>query len=125
MIEFESTGSFGKTESFLAKMAQDNVRAALERGGRAGVQALSAATPVESGATAASWSFEIVSSGRSQSITWTNSNIESGVPIAVILQYGHGTGTGGYVQGRDYINPAMKPIFDRIADDVWKAVTSA
>lgn len=125
MISFENTGSFGKTESFLARMTQDDIRRRLEAGGKMGVQALSAATPIDSGQTASSWSYEISGSRGELSITWTNSHVEDGVPIAIILQYGHGTGTGGYVQGRDYINPAMKPIFDRIADDVWKAVTSA
>ena len=90
-----------------------------------GVNALSAMTPKDSGQTASSWGYLISSSRSSWTISWTNTSVNQGVNIAVILQYGHGTGTGGYVQGIDYINPAIRPIFDRIADDVWKAVTSA
>jgi len=90
-----------------------------------GVNALASATPIDSGLTAASWSYEIEQSGDSVSIRWVNNNIEDNVNVAVILQYGHGTGTGGYVSGYDYINPAIQPIFDQIADDVWKRVTLA
>jgi hypothetical protein len=93
--------------------------------GKAGVQALASATPVESGLTAESWDYKVLNTASSFSITWTNSHVVDGRPIAILLQYGHGTGTGGYVEGRDYINPALKPIFDRLADEVWKAVTSA
>ena len=89
-----------------------------------GVSALESATPVDSGLTASSWDYEIHQSRNSAKIVWTNSNINQGVPIAIILQYGHGTRNGGYVQGRDYINPAIKPVFDRIAEGVWKEVTS-
>jgi len=89
------------------------------------VTALAAATPVESGETAKAWSYKIVKQGRSHSIEWHNSHVEGGSPIAILLQYGHGTGTGGYVQGRDFINPAIQPIFDQIAADIWKVVTSA
>ena len=89
----------------------------------ASFSALRSATPVDSGETAASWDYEIEMNGDKKAIYWTNSNINDGVPIAVILQYGHGTGTGGYVQGRDYINPTMQTIFDQIADDAWKEVT--
>lgn len=88
-----------------------------------GVDALANATPVESGLTAQSWYFEVESGGGSHRITWKNRNVNQGVPIAIILQYGHGTGTGGYVAGRDYINPAIRPAFDKIADAVWKEVT--
>lgn len=125
MIIFESSGSFNKTESFLTKMSRGDVFQALEAYAQEGVRALSAATPIDSGATAASWAYQVQRSKGSYSITWTNGNVVNGAPIAIMLQYGHGTGTGGYVQGRDYINPAMKPVFDRIADKVWKAVTSA
>ena len=90
-----------------------------------GVAALQANTPVDSGATAASWDYRILATSRGLSIVWTNSNDAGGTPVAILLQYGHGTGTGGYVVGRDYINPAIKPVFDRIANDVWKVVTSA
>lgn len=125
MITFESTGSFNKTESFLTQMSKGDIFQALEKYAQQGVSALSAATPVDSGATAMSWGYEIQKSRGSYSITWTNTNVVNGAPIAIMLQYGHGTGTGGYVRGRDYINPAMKPVFDRIAEQVWKAVTSA
>jgi hypothetical protein len=106
-------------------MSRGDIFRSLEQYAQEGVDALSAATPVDSNLTATSWGYEIKRSGRSYSITWTNTNIVNGTPIAILLQYGHGTGTGGYVRGRDYINPALKPIFDKIADNVWKAVTSA
>ena len=91
--------------------------------GRAGVAALSSATPVDSGETAASWYYEITNKNNTITISFHNSNIQNGVPIAILLQYGHGTGTGGWVQGRDYINPAIQPIFDQIAEYAWKEVT--
>lgn len=125
MIRLESTGSFKKTEKALSKMSRGDMYRNLDRLAKRGVSALAAATPVESGQTAASWGYEIKKSRTGASITWTNSHVESGAPIAILLQYGHGTGTGGYVQGRNYINPAIKPVFDQIANEVWKAVTSA
>lgn len=90
-----------------------------------GVEALASSTPVDSGKTADSWSYEIVGKKTSASIIWNNSNVNNGVPIAIILNYGHGTGTGGYVAGREYISPAIQPIFDKIADDAWREVTNA
>ena len=126
MISIKSSGDFKKTESFLAKMKeQGRIMAVLERHGREGVAALAAVTPLDSGATASSWGYEVKRESGSYSITWTNSNLAGGAPVAILLQYGHGTGTGGYVAGRDYINPAIRPIFDRIAEQVWKEVTSA
>lgn len=125
MIRFESSGNFRNTEKFLKELNKAEMYKSLDRFAREGVSALASATPFDSGQTAASWEYEITISGKSCVITWSNSHVDNGVPIAIILQYGHGTGTGGYVSGRDYINPAMKPIFDRIADNVWKAVTSA
>lgn len=125
MIKFESKGDFKRTEGWLQKLVKGDIYSALERHGRAGVAALRSATPVDSGATAASWSYQIERSRGSWSITWTNGHLAAGVPVAILLQYGHGTGTGGYVQGQDFINPAIKPVFDKIAQDVWKAVTSA
>lgn len=95
----------------------------LDRYGREGVAALASATPVDSGLTANSWSYEIVRANGTVTINFKNSNIQNGVPIAIILQLGHATGTGGWVQGRDYINPAVRPIFDRIANDAWREVT--
>lgn len=123
MLSIESPGSFSKTDSFLKKMSSFNARPILERYGNLGVAALSRNTPSESGLTAASWYYDITQSGTTLTITWHNSNLVNGVPIAVLIQYGHGTGTGGYVTGRDYINPAIQPIFDMIADEIWKEVT--
>ena len=125
MITFEQSGSFNNTEAFLKRVSKSHLSGILDGFGQEGVSALSAATPVESGLAAHSWGYKVVQSRSGFSITWTNSDTESGFPVAVMLQYGYATGTGGYVQGRDYINPAMKPIFDKIADKVWKAVTSA
>lgn len=125
MITIQSKGSFNKTESFLKEMSKRSIYKDLDKLARKGVSALESATPEESGLTATSWDYEITSSRGSYSIVWTNDNIVDGVPVAILLQYGHGTGTGGYVQGQDFINPAIKPIFDQIAQDVWKAVTNA
>lgn len=124
-VKFEVSGGFTKTERFLNRMKRREYLNVLDEFGRDGVQALRNATPVDSGATAEAWDYEIKRTRNCTEIVWTNSNINDGVPIAVILQYGHGTGTGGYVQGRDYINPAIRPIFDKIAEKAWKVVTSA
>lgn len=123
MVVFKHRGSFNNTEKFLKGATKINYRQILESYGREGVNALASATPVDSGVTANSWDYEVTIGKGSYSIAWTNSNVRDGVPIAIILQYGHGTGTGGYVQGRDYINPAIKPIFDKIAKSVWREVT--
>lgn len=123
MISFETKGDFSKTEAFLKRIGGGDIFQTLDRFGREGVSALAAATPMDTGLTATSWDYTIVRSRGSYSIVWTNSHVNNGTPIAVLLQYGHATGTGGYVQGRDYINPAIKPIFDRIANEAWKAVT--
>lgn len=122
MIVLTQSGNFNNTERFLEGAKKLNIKRILESYGREGVRALASATPVDSGLTADSWGFNVVVSKGSFSITWTNSNVVKGVPIAIILQYGHGTGTGGYVQGRDYINPAIQPIFQKIADSVWLEV---
>lgn len=124
-VKFEVSGGFTKTERFLNCMKRREYLNVLDEFGRDGVQALRNATPVDSGATAEAWDYEIKRTRNYTEIVWTNSNINDGVPIAVILQYGHGTGTGGYVQGRDYINPAIRPVFDKIAEKAWKVVTSA
>lgn len=125
-ISFESTGSFDKTESFLQKMLHTGeIYRSLERYADMGVRALAEMTPSESGRTAAAWGYRIERSRGSYAIIWTNDHMVDGVPLAIMLQYGHGTGTGGYVAGRDYINPAIKPIFDKIADEMWRVVTSA
>lgn len=125
MIRVTSSGSFKKTEAFLNKMSRGDIYSSIVSGAEAGVRALAQATPLESGLASDSWGYEIERSGRAVTIKWTNTDVENGFPVAIMLQLGYGTGTGGYVQGRDYINPAMKPIFDKISADVWKAVTSA
>lgn len=124
MIAFKQRGNFKKVEKFLTRNQRMEYRKILDKYGREGVAALKSATPADSGETAGSWDYEVKIFRNSFSIMWTNSNIVNGVPIAVILQYGHATRNGGYVQGRDYINPALKPIFDRLADEAWREVTS-
>lgn len=109
-------------EAFLAKLNSPNLYSVLSKYGAIGVNALSNATPVETGDTASSWYYEIVQRKNYFSIRWYNSHVDEGRPIAILLQYGHGTGTGGYVEGRDYINPAMRPIFDAMVNDFWKEV---
>lgn len=125
MFSISSSGSTKNTETFLKEMQKQQMFKNLERYGQEGVNALASATPVESGLTAASWRYEIEQKRDSYTISWYNSHVVNGVPIAIILQYGHGTGTGGFVSGRDYINPTLAPIFDKIADKVWKAVSAA
>jgi len=123
MISFRQKGDFSKLTRFLEK-AKNVVRIGdLDKYGREGVAALASATPVDSGLTASSWYYEIENKNGSAKILFNNSNIQNGVPIAIILQYGHGTGSGGWVQGRDYINPAIRPIFDKIAENAWREVT--
>lgn len=123
MIEFRQKGDFSKLTRYLERVKEVAKIGTLDKYGQAGVAALASATPVDSGLTAGSWYYEIKHQNGSASITFNNSNINKGVPIAIILQYGHGTRNGGWVQGRDYINPAIQPIFDKIADDAWKEVT--
>lgn len=123
MITFVHHGDFKHTERFLKGASREDYLKVLDKYGREGVAALSAASPVDSGLTSESWDYEIQNGNGSYRIVWTNSNINDGVPIAVIIQYGHGTGTGGYVEGRDYINPAMKSVFDKMADEAWREVT--
>ena len=122
MFSLTTSGDWRKTETRLASIKKLKVQAILSKYGQIGVGALASATPLDSGKTAASWGYEISMSGNSATITWNNSNQNAGVNIAVILQYGHGTGTGGYVAGRDYINPAMRPVFDKITEDVWREI---
>lgn len=124
MIRFKHKGDFKHTERLFKKAAERSYLNILKKYGQAGVDALSSATPKDSGETAAAWSYEITKTAGGYSIFWTNSNINKGVNIALILQYGHGTGTGGYVKGIDYINPAIRPIFGQIADEAWKEVMS-
>lgn len=125
-VSFSSKGSFKNLDKFLATMTrQKSIYSKLDGLAQKGVAALEAATPVDSGLAARSWSYEIKVTPTACYIYWTNSDIENGYPVAVMIQYGHGTGTGGYVHGIDYINPAMRPIFNSIADAAWKVVTSA
>jgi hypothetical protein len=123
MIKFRHKGDFSKATRFMEK-AKSAVRLSqFDKYGREGVAALASATPVESGLTASSWYYEVEFASSYISINFKNSHVNKGVPIAVILQYGHGTGTGGWVNGRDYINPAIQPVFDRIANEAWREVT--
>ena len=123
LITFKHKGDFSNLTRFLERAKEAVHMGDLDKYGRAGVEALASATPVDSGETANSWYYEITNSNGSAKITFNNSNIQNGVPIAIILQYGHGTGTGGWVEGRDYINPAIQPIFDEIANNAWREVT--
>lgn len=122
MIKITHDGNFKKSEHFLNGIINKLYLRSLDKYGQEGVEALSAATPRDSGKTAESWSYEIHYSKDLISITWINSNTNKGVNIAVLIQYGHGTRNGGYVKGRDFINPAIRPVFDKIADSVWKEV---
>lgn len=123
MVTFRQKGDFSKATRFLERVKEAVGFGLLDKYGQKGVAALSAATPVDSGETAASWDYEIVNQKGSARITFTNSHIVKGVPIAIILQYGHGTRNGGWVEGRDYINPTIQPIFDELAEKAWKEVT--
>ena len=125
MISFRQKGDFSKVTRYLEKASKSARLSILDKYGKEGVAALSSATPIDSGKTASSWGYEIKNSRGSASISFTNSNINNGVPIAIILQYGHGTGTGGWVEGRDYINPAIQPVFDRLANEAWREVSNA
>lgn len=124
MISFRQKGDFSKLNKYFEKLRETAKIGVLDKYGQAGVAALASATPTETGLTASSWYYEIKRQNGSVSIEFKNSNVNKGVPIAIILQYGHSTGTGGWVEGRDYINPAIQPIFDQLTADAWKEVTS-
>lgn len=124
MIEIRLSGSFDQIDEYFRKLQSGGMYDGLEPLAREGVAALASATPIESGLAAASWDYTIERTKSSCKITWVNTDIESGFPVAIMLQYGYATGTGGYVEGRDYINPAIQPIFDAISDKVWQAVTT-
>lgn len=124
MIRFSHKGDFSKTSKFLGRAKTAVRRNILDRYGKAGVAALASATPVESGLTASSWAYKVDITLQSAKIEFYNTHINDGINIAIILQYGHGTGNGGWVEGRDYINPVIQPIFDQITEEVWKEVTS-
>ena len=123
MITFRQQGDFSKLTRYFERVKEAVKLGYLDKYGQAGVDALASATPLDSGKTASSWYYEVQHGGGTASINFYNSNVNKGVPIAIILQYGHGTGTGGWVQGRDYINPAIQPIFDKIANEAWREVT--
>lgn len=125
MLDITVSGSFSKTDKFLLAISRGEQYRSLERFAQEGVRVLQSATPVDSGLAARSWGYKIERSRGGAKITWTNSDTENGFPVAIMLQYGHGTGSGGYVQGRDYINPALRPVFDKIANEVWRVVTSS
>lgn len=123
MISFRQKGDFSKLNRYFERVKETAKIGVLDKYGRAGVSALSSATPIDTGKTAASWYYEIKRQNGCVSLEFFNSNVNKGVPIAIILQYGHGTGTGGWVEGRDYINPAIQPIFDQLAKEAWEEVT--
>lgn len=123
-IIIKHRGSFRNTERLFQKLDRFEISNILEKYGKMGVDALSAATPVNSGETSNSWDYTVEKQNSGYTIVWTNSNVNNGVNIALILQTGHGTGTGGYVRGKDYINPALRPIFDALAEEAWQEVTN-
>lgn len=123
MITIESQGDWKLTRNWFDRMTKLDLALIMNQFGKEGVSALAAATPSKSGLTSKSWNYEVTRKGNNWKITWTNSNVNKGANIAVLIQYGHGTRNGGYVVGRDYINPAIRPIFDKIADKAWKEVT--
>lgn len=125
MFKLTVKGDYKKSETFLQKIKRPDYRRALEKYGEAGVVALSVSTPIDTGLTSTMWSYEVKKISGGYEVVWTNSHIINGVNIAVILQYGHGTRNGGYVRGRDYINPAMRPIFDQLAQEAWEEVTKS
>lgn len=125
MISFEVKGSLSKTEAYLRRVSTGDHYRVLQQLAERGRAALANATPVDTGETANSWVVDVRKNGRKWEIVWRNTHVVNGQPIAILLQYGHGTGTGGYVQGQDYINPAIQPIFDQISEAVWREVNRA
>lgn len=123
MVTFRQKGDFSKLTRFLERAKEAVHIGTLDKYGREGVATLASVTPIDSGLTASSWYYTIEQKDGSARINFLNSNIQNGVPIAIILQYGHATGTGGWVEGRDYINPAIQPLFEKITNEAWKEVT--
>ena len=123
MITIESQGEWKLTRNWFDRMTKLDLALIMNQFGKEGVSALAAATPSRSGLTSKSWNYEVTRKGNNWKITWTNSNVNKGANIAILIQYGHGTRNGGYVVGRDYINPAIRPVFDKIAQKAWKEVT--
>lgn len=124
MISVTHKGSFKNIESFFKRAPKVDIRSILEKYAKRGVDALSANTPQDTGLTANSWGYDIHQSNGDYTITWTNTNVVSGIPVAILLQYGHATKNGGFVQGVDFINPALKPLFDDLSKDLWEEVKS-
>ena len=124
MIKFRHKGDFSKSKRYLEKVKGAVGLSSFDKYGREGVAALASATPVESGTTANSWYYKVENTKGRLALSFHNSNIQNGVLIAIIIQYGHGTGTGGWVEGRDYINPAIQPIFDAMVNNIWREVTT-
>lgn len=124
MISFRQKGDLSKATRFLQRTFENANKLNLDKYGKEGVAALSSATPTDTGKTASSWDYKIEKKKGSTKITFINTNIQNGVPIALIIQYGHGTRNGGYVAGRDYINPAIQPVFDKMAKEIWREVTN-
>lgn len=122
MISFQSSGSFKKSDKWLARLLKIDVKSQLEKYGQEGVDALSRETPKDTGLAASSWSYDVVKTSTGYELVWYNDNVENGARVVLLIQYGHGTTSGSYVQGRDFINPAIKPVFDNIQKDIWKAV---
>lgn len=125
MITIRQKGDFSRTIAYLKRAERAIRKIDFDAYGREGVAALSSATPVDTGLTASSWNYKILKTDGLVTISFYNTNIQNGVPIAIILQYGHGTRNGGWVEGRDYINPAIQPIFDKLANDLWREVTKS
>jgi hypothetical protein len=124
LIKFTQRGDFSKTQKFLSKLKDKDLHLILGKYGAEGVSLLQSVTPKESGLTSGSWSYKVVRTNRRISIQWLNTNENGGIPIVILLQYGHGTRGGTFVEGRDFINPVMRPLFDKISEDIWKEVTS-
>ncbi len=122
MISASSSGSFDNTEVFLKKMKSGTPYSIMEKYGRLGCDALASATPVDTGLTASGWFYTITKKKGHYSISWHNTHVVTGIPVAVLIRYGHGTNHGGWVEGRDFISPAIRPIFDDIANKVWEEV---
>lgn len=125
LVTFKNRGDFSKTDKFFNRLLRRDYLNVLEKYGQQGVAALAASTPVKTGKTASSWEYIITHSPTETKIEWVNTNVVAGTNVAILLQYGHGTKNGGYVVGRDFINPALRPIFDKMANEVWKEVTKA
>ncbi len=123
MITIKCTGDFKNTTKFLEKARKLSIQQIMERYGQEGVKALQAATPIDTGETASKWGYKVSTGRGSSSITWTNDSINDGIPIVILIQYGHGTKNGGYVSGVDFINPAIQNVMDKLADSIWEEVT--